>query len=136
MSTSMNSLPPFDRDDIYTLASRLDDCMDFMEEAADLIVRMVKGEVRPRMAMRQLPLFWGTPVQVTAHPPMDEVMRRVHEMEKRPGILSVTVATSFPWADVPDVGARLSTSIGNVLADVLAPSLSVIVTETTKVPLG
>ena len=29
---------PFDRDDIYALASSLDDCMDFMEEAADLIV--------------------------------------------------------------------------------------------------
>jgi predicted phosphate transport protein (TIGR00153 family) len=28
---------PFDRDDIYALASSLDDCMDFMEEAADLI---------------------------------------------------------------------------------------------------
>ncbi|MDR2252819.1 MAG: DUF47 family protein [Bifidobacteriaceae bacterium] len=29
---------PFDRDDIYDLASALDDCMDYMEEAADLIV--------------------------------------------------------------------------------------------------
>ncbi len=29
---------PFDRDDIYALASALDDCMDEMEEAADLIV--------------------------------------------------------------------------------------------------
>lgn len=29
---------PFDRDDIYVLASSLDDCMDAMEEAADLIV--------------------------------------------------------------------------------------------------
>lgn len=29
---------PFDRDDIYGLASALDDCMDDMEEAADLIV--------------------------------------------------------------------------------------------------
>lgn len=28
---------PFDRDDIYALASSLDDCMDYMEEAADLI---------------------------------------------------------------------------------------------------
>jgi uncharacterized protein len=28
---------PFDRDDIYGLASALDDCMDSMEEAADLI---------------------------------------------------------------------------------------------------
>ncbi|GIG29869.1 DUF47 domain-containing protein [Cellulomonas marina] len=29
---------PFDRDDIYDLASRLDDCMDLMDEAADLVV--------------------------------------------------------------------------------------------------
>jgi predicted phosphate transport protein (TIGR00153 family) len=29
---------PFDRDDIYNLASGLDDCMDHMEEAGDLIV--------------------------------------------------------------------------------------------------
>lgn len=29
---------PFDREDIYRLASRLDDVMDFMEAAADLIV--------------------------------------------------------------------------------------------------
>lgn len=27
---------PFDREDIYSLASHLDDCMDFMEEAVDL----------------------------------------------------------------------------------------------------
>lgn len=29
---------PFDRDDLYALASGLDDCMDHMEEAADLVV--------------------------------------------------------------------------------------------------
>jgi predicted phosphate transport protein (TIGR00153 family) len=29
---------PFDREDIYRLASRLDDTMDFMEEAVDLVV--------------------------------------------------------------------------------------------------
>jgi predicted phosphate transport protein (TIGR00153 family) len=31
-------ITPFDRADIYDLASGLDDCMDYMEEAADLIV--------------------------------------------------------------------------------------------------
>ena len=76
-------------------------------EAADLIVRRVRGEIRPVMALRQLPLFWGTRCQVTAHPPMDEVLRRVHELERRNGMLSVTVATGFPWADVPDVGASV-----------------------------
>ena len=68
-------------------------------EAADLMIAMLRGEVRPRMALRQLPLFWNTPTQVTAHPPMNEVLRRVHELESRPGVLSVTVATGFPWAE-------------------------------------
>ncbi|PWD51832.1 DUF47 domain-containing protein [Serinibacter arcticus] len=36
---------PFDRDDIYELASRLDDCMDYMEEVADLIVLYRLGEL-------------------------------------------------------------------------------------------
>ncbi|MCE9605337.1 MAG: MlrC C-terminal domain-containing protein, partial [Planctomycetia bacterium] len=45
--------------------------------------------------------------QVTAHPPMDEVLRRVPEIESRPGMLSLTIATSFQWADVPDVGASV-----------------------------
>lgn len=41
---------PFDRDDIYALASTLDDCMDFMEEAADLIVLYKIGELPARVA--------------------------------------------------------------------------------------
>jgi len=38
---------PFDRDDIYTLAARLDDCMDFMEEAGDLVVLYQLDELPP-----------------------------------------------------------------------------------------
>jgi predicted phosphate transport protein (TIGR00153 family) len=37
---------PFDRDDIYALAAALDDCMDYMEEAADLIV-LYKVDILP-----------------------------------------------------------------------------------------
>ncbi len=76
-------------------------------EAADLIVATIRGEIRPVMAIHQLPLFWSTACQVTAHPPMDDVMRRVHDLEKRDGILCVTIATGFGWADVPDVGASV-----------------------------
>ena len=76
-------------------------------EAAGIITRMLHGEIHPVMALRQLPLFWGIDRQVTAHPPMDEVLSRVHEIELRPGIVSVTMATGFPWADVPDVGASV-----------------------------
>lgn len=44
-------ITPFDREDIHRLASRLDDCMDYMEEASDLIdlyqvVDLPKGVAR------------------------------------------------------------------------------------------
>lgn len=76
-------------------------------EAADLIVAILQRKIRPVMALRQLPLFWNVICQVTANWPMSELMERVHAMETRPGILSITVATGFPWADVPDMGASV-----------------------------
>ncbi len=76
-------------------------------EAAEMLVAMIRSELRPTMALHQLPLFWSSPCQVTAHSPMNEVIRRVHELEKRDGILSVSVATGFPWSDVPDVGSSV-----------------------------
>lgn len=76
-------------------------------EAADLIVAMLRGEAKPVMALRQLPLFWNVPCQVTAQPPMNELIRRAQALETRDGILAVTVATGFPWADVPDMGASV-----------------------------
>ena len=38
-------ITPFDREDIYGLASNLDDCMDLMEAAVDLIVLYRIGEL-------------------------------------------------------------------------------------------
>ena len=77
------------------------------EEAANIIDRTVRGLLKPTMAIHQLPMFWSTPQQVTAEPPMTEVIRRVHELESRPGIITVTIATGFPWADVPEVGSSV-----------------------------
>jgi microcystin degradation protein MlrC len=83
------------------------DMADRGNEAGDLIVRVIRKEVRPVMAFRSLPLFWDASCQVTAHPPMNEAFRVVHEAEQRPGILSVTLSTGFPWADVPQLGASV-----------------------------
>jgi microcystin degradation protein MlrC len=59
------------------------------------------------MAFRSVPLFWSCACQITAHPPMNEVLDVVHAIEQRPGIVSVTIATGFPWADVPNMGASV-----------------------------
>lgn len=76
-------------------------------EAADLIVGTLDGDFIPTMAMRKLPLIWSASLQVTAQPPMDEVMRKAHSLEERAGIVCVTVSTAFPYADVPEVGASV-----------------------------
>ena len=76
-------------------------------EAAEVIMRTIRGEVRPVMAIHQLPLLWSVARQATSHPPIDEAFRLVHEIEKRPGVLSVALATGFPWSDVPEVGASV-----------------------------
>jgi uncharacterized protein Yka (UPF0111/DUF47 family) len=44
---------PFDREDIYRLASKLDDVMDYMEAAADLVVLYNLGEL-PEDGVRRL----------------------------------------------------------------------------------
>ncbi|MDG2390355.1 MAG: M81 family metallopeptidase [Planctomycetaceae bacterium] len=77
------------------------------KEAGDILVRTIRGEIQPTMAIHQLPMFWSTPCQVTARPPMSEVIERLHEMERRKGVVSMTVATGFPWADVPEVGSSV-----------------------------
>ncbi|GAB2855776.1 DUF47 family protein [Actinoallomurus bryophytorum] len=46
-------ITPFDREDIYRLASSLDDVMDFMEAAADLVVLYKIGEL-PRDVVGQV----------------------------------------------------------------------------------
>lgn len=86
------------------------------KETAEIIYRTIKGEVRPTMAICQLPMFWSTRCQITAQPPMTEVMDRLHEMERRPGVLCMTVATGFPWADVPEVGSSVIAVTDNNLS--------------------
>ena len=83
------------------------DMADRGREAGRLMARTVRGEVQPVTAIKQLPMFWSAQRQVTAHEPMDEVLRRIHELESRPGILSASVSTGFPWADVPQLGASV-----------------------------
>ena len=83
------------------------DMADRGREAGEIIVRTIRGEIRPTMAIHQLPMFWSTPCQITSQPPMNEVIQRLHEMERRQGVVSMTVATGFPWSDVPDAGSSV-----------------------------
>lgn len=77
-------------------------------EAGEMIAKTIRGEVRPTIAFRSIPLLWSIRTQITDLAPMSDVIRYVHDLEQRPGILSATIATGFPWADVPNVGASVT----------------------------
>jgi uncharacterized protein len=66
---------PFDRDDIYGLASALDDCMDGMEEAADLI-GLYKVDELPRRVSEQVQVLQRC-AELTA-----EAMPRLRSMDQ------------------------------------------------------
>ncbi|MEO8829090.1 DUF47 family protein [Lapillicoccus sp.] len=57
-------ITPFDREDIHFLASRLDDCMDHMEEAADL-VDLYKVTDLPKGVAKQIEII-GRMAELTA----------------------------------------------------------------------
>jgi microcystin degradation protein MlrC len=84
------------------------------EEAAALMARIVRGEVVPRQAYRQLPLLTMPPMQCTLREPMQTVVQELHALESKPGMLTATIAMGFPFADIHDMGVTvLATSDGD-----------------------
>ena len=81
-------------------------------ECADVLVRMVREGLRPTMALHQLPLVWGMN-QVTAHPPMRQAIEYLHRIEARSSVICGSIATCFPLADIPDMGASVYIATDN-----------------------
>jgi microcystin degradation protein MlrC len=75
--------------------------------AAELLTRAVRGEVRPVCHVAKPPMLLNLLGQDTAREPMAGLMRLAREMEKQPGILSVSLMAGFPYADVPEMGASV-----------------------------
>ena len=83
--------------------------VDFRErgqEAADLMVRTLRGEIRPTMAVELLPLLWAGG-NVTGFEPFDGIVARAHQLEAQPGILIASVNPGFAWADIPEAGTSV-----------------------------
>jgi microcystin degradation protein MlrC len=82
------------------------DMLERGRECADVLVRMLRDGLKPTMALSKIPMMWGIN-QVTAHPPMNEAIARLHKLELRPDVVCASIATCFPLADVPDMGASV-----------------------------
>ncbi len=73
-------------------------------EVIDLLIRMLRGEINPAMAMVKPPMLPTSQRMMTAHDPMAKIMRRAHEIEADPRVVNVTIAGGFPPSDAEEGG--------------------------------
>jgi len=85
-------------------------------EAATLLRRTLDGEIRPNCTVRRgLMLDGADSGRTTAPGPMTEVLEKAATMSALEGVLSVSVAAGFPWADIQDAGpSAVIVSDGNI----------------------
>jgi len=105
------------------------DMGDRGHEAMLMMVRMVEGKVRPKMAYRQLPLLTLPPMQCTLREPMSSFLEKLNLLESQDGMLTATVAMGFPFADVHCMGVSViavadeDLELAEAVADQLAQML-------------
>ena len=74
-------------------------------EAAALLNRILKGEVRPVQALEMPPMLLRISSQYTSEQPAKGIYEDVQEALTWPGILSASAAMGFYYADVAEMGA-------------------------------
>ena len=90
-------------------------------EAADLLARMMEGEIRPRTVVARRPTLDGLDHGRTTSPgPMRDVLARAALCEKEPGIHVVSVHAGFGWADIREAGPSISVSGERPAAELVA----------------
>ncbi len=80
------------------------DAVERLHELVRIVVDTAQGRVRPTTAVHDCRMVgkWHT-----TREPMAGFVRRMEACEKLPGVLSVSLGHGFPWADVPESGAKL-----------------------------
>lgn len=81
-----------------------DDATARAEELFDLALATRRGEIAPVMGLfdcRMISLF------LTKAAPMAGFVQEMKDTEAQAGILSVSLGHGFPWADLPETGARM-----------------------------
>ncbi|HEY7308108.1 MAG TPA: M81 family metallopeptidase [Gemmataceae bacterium] len=75
--------------------------------AASLLVRRLRGEVRPCQALAKPPLIVNIMAHDTSRPPLRPFMEATRAMEQQPGILAASLLPGFAYADVPQMGPSI-----------------------------
>jgi microcystin degradation protein MlrC len=81
------------------------DQYEIATEAAALIDRTLRGEIKPKTVIARGTMLDGADYGRTTSPgPMTEVLASAAKFQSQPGVLAATVAVGFPWADIHETG--------------------------------
>ena len=76
-------------------------------EAAETMVKTIRGTIKPTVAYKKLPMLPPTINQRTTEGPMVKLLKTAWEMENQPGVINVCLFPAFPYADVQRVGSAV-----------------------------
>ncbi|MGH2376475.1 MAG: M81 family metallopeptidase [bacterium] len=75
------------------------------QEAIAFLVRVLRGEIRPAMAIEALPLL--TPASPSALEPVRSINELCHRWEREPGMIDCAFFHGFSFTDIPEAGATV-----------------------------
>ena len=76
-------------------------------QAASILVRTVKGEIKPVMALAKPEGLFNIYYHNTSAAPMQSLMQRAIDLEAQEGILACSIAAGYQYADVPYMGPSI-----------------------------
>lgn len=80
------------------------DVVDRAEEVLDLVLKTIRGQVKPVMSLYDCRQIQSYP---TTLPLMRSFVDKVKAMEGKDGILSISLGHCFPYGDVPELSSRV-----------------------------
>jgi microcystin degradation protein MlrC len=81
------------------------DCYDRGCEAVELLVQIIKGQIKPVMHLAKLPLM--LPTSTTYQSPAKDINEICWEWEKHPQVVDCTFFHGFPYTDIPNFGVTI-----------------------------
>ena len=80
------------------------DFVDRAVEVVDLTLKMIRGEAKPVNSVHDCRMIASFP---TTLQPMRGLVDKIMALEGKNGVLSISIAHCFPYADVPEIGAKI-----------------------------
>ena len=80
------------------------DVVERAEDVLDLVLATLRGKIKPVMSVYDCRQIQSYPTTIQ---PMRGLVDRIMAMEGKDGILSVSIAHCFPYADVAEIGTRV-----------------------------